>query len=293
MIVALLGSGTMGAPIARHLKAAGYDVRVFNRTAERLEPLVRSGCVPCVTPAVAAAGADLILSCVSDDDASRDVWFGEHGAARACAGEAVAIELSTLSVAYIDQWHAGFRAGGTVALDAPLTGGRRGAEASQLTAFVGAEAEHARRVASVLRCFCRHQLNVGGPGAGTRFKLVYNMVSAAILASFAEGLNVLEALELDTDMAVETFASTGWGSAVAHSKGAAMRDGRYEPAAFKAGLMRKDLDYYVQAAGNAGASAPIGNLVRDMYRALVESGAGDLDFAAIRTIGVAPDRDRR
>jgi len=279
--IAFLGAGTMGSRMLRHLVRNGYLVKVFNRTRERLLQFADEGCQIVESPTEAAVNADAILSCVSDDSASEFVWFGPTGAINSARPRAIAIELSTLSLPYLSDWSERIVAAGLVPIDAPITGSTAGAEAGDLTAFVGAS-EGLEAAKSILNSFCSTQIHFGPTGSGMQFKLVYNMVGGGIGAVFAEGLNLLEKLGISSELALDTFKSTGWASAVAQSKGTLMLKGRYEPAAFKARYMLKDVLYALAAARQSGARAPFGELVASLYANAVSQGAGDMDFSVIK-----------
>src|SRR5271167_4785047 len=137
--VAFIGLGRMGSGMARRVLDCGHELRVFNRTAARAEDLVRRGAVQCATPRDTCVGADAVVSMVTDDQASRAIWYGTTGALAApLAPSALAIECSTLSYDWVLELSAEVTRQGLRYLDAPVTGLPDSAAAGELTALVGA-----------------------------------------------------------------------------------------------------------------------------------------------------------
>src|SRR3954447_9970626 len=136
MRVAVIGLGTMGAPIARHLVAGGHDVVVHNRTRQRERPLVDAGATAAATPAEAAAGAGAVLTCVSDTPDLEAVLFGPSGVAEGIGEGAGVVDASTVSPAATRDFARRMRERGVGYVDAPLSGGSEGAERGTLTVFV-------------------------------------------------------------------------------------------------------------------------------------------------------------
>ena len=144
--VAVLGLGTMGLGMAKNLLKAGFEVSVFNRTQSKAEPLRAEGATLAATPAEAAAGAEVVISMLADDAASRAVWLGEKGALQAMEEGAVLVESSTATPAWVEALKAAAEARGCPLLDAPVTGSKPQAEAAQLSFLVGGEAAVLERV---------------------------------------------------------------------------------------------------------------------------------------------------
>ena len=150
MKVAVLGLGIMGAGMARQLVAKGFDVTVWNRDAAKTAALASAGARVAGTPAAAAAGADLVLAMLANDDASRSVWLGREGALAAMRTKTVAIESSTLTVDWIRELAAAANARGVEFLDAPVTGSKAQAESGALSFLVGGSTEVLERVRPAL-----------------------------------------------------------------------------------------------------------------------------------------------
>jgi 3-hydroxyisobutyrate dehydrogenase len=186
--VALSGLGLMGAGMAANLLRAGYPLTLYNRSREKASPFLEQGARVADTPRESAADADVILSMVADDAASRGVWLGEDGALAGAPGGALCIESSTLSVGWVRELGAAAAERGPDFLDAPVTGSRTQAAAGELLFLVGGSATALQRATPVLTAMGRGVVHVGAAGSGALLKLVNNFLCGVQAASLAEAL---------------------------------------------------------------------------------------------------------
>jgi 3-hydroxyisobutyrate dehydrogenase-like beta-hydroxyacid dehydrogenase len=149
--VAVIGLGAMGSRLAHNLLNAGYSVVVHNRTIEKAQPLVDRGAIFTTTPRAAAEQSDVVLSMVTDNEISCQVWLAaETGVILGLTPAKIAIEMSTLTVDWIQELGAAIARHGAVFLDAPMVGSRPQAEAGKLISLVGGQAEILAQVESIL-----------------------------------------------------------------------------------------------------------------------------------------------
>jgi 3-hydroxyisobutyrate dehydrogenase len=278
--VAILGLGIMGSGMAANLLNAGFRVTVYNRTASKAQPLVEKGASLALTPADASRGADVVLSMLADDAASREVWVGEDGALAAANPAAVLIDSSTVSPAWIRELAAAAKAHGNSFLDAPVTGSRRQAEAAQLTFLVGGDAETLEAVRPVLQPMCKGIVHVGPTGSGAKLKLVNNFLCGVQVASFAEGLAWLERSGLDMEKSVEFLKAGAPGSPVIHGVAPRMIARNYD-VNFYLRLMAKDLMYALDEAAREHLSLNTAAVARALFEEAIEGGYGDVDMSAV------------
>ena len=185
--VAFLGLGAMGSRMAQRLLGQGHTLKVWNRSPGPAEALAERGAVRAATPREAAAGADVVISIVSDDRAARSVWLDAE--AGACAGlgpGALAVESSSVTPAWILELGAAVRAAGADLVDAQVTGSRPQAEAGQLIYMIGGEEAGFERAREILKPLGSAFYHIGPLGKGSIFKLAVNALFAAQLASVAE-----------------------------------------------------------------------------------------------------------
>ena len=191
--VAILGLGTMGAGMAGRLLSASFPLTVYNRNKEKTQPFSNAGAWVASSPREAASRAEIVISMVADDGASRDVWLGENGALGGAQRGSVLIESSTLSVSWVKDLAAAAAQRGCEFLDAPVTGTKPHAASGELVFLVGGPAAALDTVRSVLSVLGRDVIHLGPHGSGATMKLVNNFVCGVQSASFAEGLAMLQA----------------------------------------------------------------------------------------------------
>ena len=277
--VALLGLGTMSHGAANILKA-GFPLTIWNRTRSKAEPLAAKGTTIADTPASAVKNAQVVISIVSDDDASRSVWLGKDGALAAMSAESITVECSTLSPAWISELHGAVTTRKLRMVEAPVTGSRPQAEAGQLKFLVGAEKESLAAVTPVLSCMGKDILHFGPVGSGTQMKLINNFLSAVQVASFAEALGWIERTHLDRDTALEFLKRGAPGSGILSTMSERMTERKYD-VNFLLRLMAKDLRYAHSAAAQLGIDLSTCSAAEDLFRKAANRGYGEKDMSAV------------
>jgi 3-hydroxyisobutyrate dehydrogenase len=280
MKIAVLGLGIMGAGMARQLVAKKFDVTVWNRDAAKATALTSAGARVAGTPARAAAGADIVLAMLANDDASRTVWLGEHGALAAMREGAVAIESSTLTVEWVRELAAAANGRGIAFLDAPVTGSKAQAESGGLSFLVGGPAELLERVRPALAAMGSNVSHLGPTGSGAMMKLINNFLCGVQVASLAEAIAMAERAGLDARQAAAVLSAGSPGSPLVKIVAQRMLDRAYEPN-FLIPLMAKDLDYARQAFTRAGIELASADAARARFVDAERAGMGQKDIAAI------------
>ena len=198
--IAFVGLGVMGFPMAGHLAAAGHDLTVFNRTAAKAAQWTakhKGRHAP--TPAAAAAGADIVCTCVGNDDDLRAVVTGANGVFAGMAKGAVLVDHTTASADLARELAAEAARLGFGFLDAPVSGGQAGAEKGQLTIMVGGDAATFARAEPVIKTYAKALTLMGPTGAGQLTKMVNQICIAGLVQALAEGFNFAMKAGLDTD----------------------------------------------------------------------------------------------
>jgi len=268
--IAFLGLGAMGSRMAANLIKAGHEVVVWNRSSKRTEPLGNLGAAIAGSPRAAAAGADIVISMVRDDAASRHVWLDSGaGAADAMVPGAVAIECSTLSVGWVRELAAHLAARQIAFSDAPLAGSRPQAEAGQLIFFAGGPEPTIRRITRILSAMGSAVHAVGGVGAGAAIKLSVNALLGVQVATMAEVIGLLETNRVDLARAVEVIAATPVVGPAAKAAAASMLAGSFAPM-FPVELVEKDFNY-IEAAAPA---MPLSKAARQVMTNAMAAGLG-------------------
>ncbi|MGF1469609.1 MAG: NAD(P)-dependent oxidoreductase [Sandaracinaceae bacterium] len=279
--VAVLGLGAMGGRMARRLIDAGYEVTVYNRSASRAEPLVEAGARRAATPRAAVAEADVAIACVTDDEASRKVWLDDaEGALAALGPDAVAVESSTLTPAWVRSLGGHMAEARRAFLDAPVVGSRPQAEAGQLVHLLGGEPGHLDAARPVLEVVGGAVHHVGPVGAGTVVKLVVNALFGIQVAAVGELLALAERSGVAKARAAEVLAALPVTSPAASLVAGLIVKEVYAPL-FPIDLVDKDFRYALAQAEAVGLDAPSLAGTRAVYARAREAGLGDLNIHAV------------
>ena len=239
--VGFIGIGRMGLPMARNVLAAGFPLTVFNRTAERCEPLAAEGATVAATPAELAAAADVVVTMVADADAVRGLLEGPDGILAGAAPGLVLAEMSTIGPLAARELAALCAEREVEMLDAPVSGSTAVAEAGQLAVMVGGEAAAFERARPVLAAISKAQFYLGPSGAGAAVKVGLNVIIAATTVAVSEALVLAEEAGVEPEAAYEVIGSSAVGSPFVEYKRAAFLDPDGTPTAFALELMAKDL----------------------------------------------------
>lgn len=290
--IGFLGLGNMGRGMAARLLAAGHELLVWNRSAERAEDLVQDGAEAAATPAIAAAGAAAVFAMLADDAASKAVWLGPSGALDAMSSGAHVVECSTLSTAWVGELSQAAEARGLRYIDCPVTGLPDAAAAGKLTLLVGADADDLAAVRPLLDAIGQDFIHFGPAGAGTAYKLTVNLMGAVQIAGAAEGLAMAAAAGLDLAQVMDALAKGQAASPqVIRTAGRITADDHAENVVFAGRLRLKDTAYGVRLARALGLAAPLGSAAERLYARMVERGLGELnDSGVVRLLGPEDDR---
>lgn len=275
--VALLGTGTMGAGMARNIARAGIPVRVWNRTVERAEPLADDGAAVCRTPAEAVVGAEVVITMLWDADSVAEVL---EEAREGLRDGAVLLQTSTVGVEGADRLAAVAADLGLVYVDAPVLGTKQPAEQGALVVLASGPQEARQRLAPVLDAIGSRTMWVGAAGAGTRLKLAANAFVISLVAAIAQSLSVCRALGVAPERFLEAVAGGAMDAPYVQLKGKAMLAGDFTPAFGLDGAL-KDADLIAAAAAEAGAPTELIDVLRGQLRQVSEAGHGDDDLAAL------------
>jgi 3-hydroxyisobutyrate dehydrogenase len=275
MRVTILGTGIMGAPMARNLAAAGHEVRAWNRSRERAEPLAADGVEVADSPAEAVREAEVVVTMVSDGAAVEAV-AGDLG----FPAGAVWAQMSTVGIAATERLVARAAEAGVPIVDAPVLGTKAPAEQGQLTVIAAGPPAARERCAPVFDAVGARTVALGDePGAATRMKLVLNAWLLALIGGLSESVALAESLDLDPAAFLEIIDGGPLGPPYAKMKGTMMIERSYEPS-FSLTLAAKDARLALEAAGAEGLELPALRAILGQLEKAVGRGHGDADMAA-------------
>jgi 3-hydroxyisobutyrate dehydrogenase len=280
--VAFLGLGLMGSPMARHLLAAGFGVRAWNRTRGKLGPLIEAGATPAATPAEAADGADALCLCVTNKTAVQNVLFGPGGAAEAARVPPVAVDFSTIGPTATLELAARLkRQCGTSWVDAPVSGGATGAEHGKLVIMCGGEAHDIARLGPLLAAFSQRVTRIGELGSGQTLKLCNQLIVATNLVAISEAFKLASVSGLDLDAIPQALAGGFADSIPLQIFGRRMAQGVFTPVLGELALMLKDLSAAEELAREHGSVLPMTLAALEVYHRAAERGLMHEDLAAL------------
>jgi len=284
MKVAVIGLGTMGAPMAANLLKGGCEVVVHNRNRGREEALALQGATRAASPREAAAGADVVLTCVSDTpDAEAVLLDPKQGVIAGVARGALVVDCSTIAPAGARKIAAKLADKGVGFVDAPVSGGSEGAVKATLAIMCGGSEDDFARARVVLEKIGKSIVHVGPVGCGQIAKAVNQVVIAGTYQAIAEGLCLAKKSGADPARvvaAIENGAAQSW---VMSNRSKNMREDRY-PLGFRVKLHRKDLGIALETARAVELPLPIASYVATVEDGLIAHGHGDEDMSAIARV---------
>ena len=277
--IAFIGTGIMGLPMARNLLNAGFPVRAWNRSTAKAQELSALGAQIASSPALAADGAQVLICMLSDGPTCDAVLFGEDGAVRALKPGSLVVVMSSIPVDTAVEQARLCAELGLRYLDAPVSGGERGAREASLAIMVGGETaafEQGREVLSALG----RPVHVGPAGTGELAKLVNQLIVASTIATVAEGLLLAERGGADPSKVHEALLGGFVDSPIWRQDGQRMLNNDFTPGG-PAKWQLKDTRTALAHAQTLGLSLPVGSLVDNLFAAMVEAGDGELDHAGL------------
>ncbi len=283
--VGFIGLGIMGKPMARNLAKAGYDLVIYNRSQDDIDALLSEGAQfqAAGSPREVAERSTGIITVLPDSQDVRDVVFGPEGLLPAIGKEHLLIDMSTIAPATSVEVNSALREQGGHALDAPVSGGDKGAIAGTLSIMVGGDAEDFQRAMPLFEAMGKTIVHVGGAGAGQIVKACNQIVVAINYAAVSEALVLGAKAGVDPDKIVQVLSGGLAASRVMELKGASMIAHNFEPG-FRIDLHRKDLGIALATARASAAPVPVSAVVGQLFEALSAAGRGDLDHSALITV---------
>ncbi|WP_339107278.1 NAD(P)-dependent oxidoreductase [Thioclava sp. GXIMD4216] len=279
--IAFLGLGVMGYPMAAHLKAAGHDVTVYNRTTSKAEKWVADhGGALGKTPAEAVRDADMVMTCVGNDDDLRMVCAGADGAFSAMKSGAILVDHTTVSAMVTRELAALADGKGLGFVDAPISGGQAGAENGALSIMCGGTQAHYDVVEPVLAAYGKICRRLGESGAGQLCKSANQIAIAGVVQGLSEALLFAEKAGLSIADVVEVISQGAAGSWQMSNRSETMAKGEYA-FGFAVDWMRKDLGICLTTADEIKAPLPLTALVDQFYKDVQALGGGRWDTSSL------------
>src|SRR5688572_6957061 len=281
--VAFIGMGVMGFPMAGHLKAKGYDVVVYNRTAAKADEWVKKhGGRSAATPAEAAKDCDFVMTMVGNDDDVLAVTTGKDGVLSGMKKGAILVDHTTASADVARKVAVEAKAKGVDFIDAPVSGGQAGAENGKLTVMCGGEAGPFERAKPVMDSYGRAVTLLGPAGAGQLTKMVNQICIAGLVQGLSEGIAFAEKAGLDVNQVLDVISKGAAQSWQMENRGKTMHERKFN-FGFAVDWMRKDLGICLAEAKRNGAKLPVVQTVAGFYDEISKGGGQRWDTSSLIT----------
>jgi 3-hydroxyisobutyrate dehydrogenase-like beta-hydroxyacid dehydrogenase len=281
--IAFIGLGVMGFPMAGHLKAKGYDVTVYNRTASKAADWVKKhGGKSAPTPAAAAKDADFVMLMVGNDNDLLEVALGKEGALAGMKPGTILVDHTTASADAARKVFAQARKRGVDFIDAPVSGGQAGAENGKLTVMCGGEQGAFDRAKPVMDSYGRAVTLMGPAGAGQLTKMVNQICIAGLVQGLSEGIAFAEKAGLDADLVLDVISKGAAQSWQMENRGKTMHARKFD-FGFAVDWMRKDLGICLEEAKRNGAKLPVTEIVNGYYADVQKAGGNRWDTSSLIT----------
>jgi 3-hydroxyisobutyrate dehydrogenase len=279
--VAFIGLGVMGYPMAGHLAKAGHKTRVYNRTASKAQAWAHAfGGDASATPAAAAKDADVVFTCVGNDDDLRSVLLGQDGAFAGMKPGAVLVDHTTASAEVARELYAQAQALGLHFIDAPVSGGQAGAENGTLTVMCGGDPAPFDRVKPIAMAFSKAFTRMGESGAGQLTKMVNQICIAGLVQGLSEAVAFGQRAGLDMNQVLDVIGKGAAQSWQMDNRGKTMVQDKFD-FGFAVDWMRKDLGLVLSEAKRNGARLPVTALVDQFYADVQAMGGHRLDTSSL------------
>jgi 2-hydroxy-3-oxopropionate reductase len=283
--IGFIGTGIMGKPMVRNLVKAGYEVVIHNRSQRSVDELTAESdkLTAAGSPADVARAADTVILMLPDSPDVRDVVFGENGVLNEVRSGFLLIDMSTIAPSTaIEVSNAVASAGGSV-LDAPVSGGDKGAIAGTLSIMVGGTEADLKRAMPLFEVMGKTIVHIGGPGAGQIAKACNQVMVAVNYAAASEALVLAERSGVDPGKVAQVLGGGLANSRVLEMRGETMIKGEFQPG-FRVDLHRKDLSIALATGRERQSALPVTALVSQLYDALSATGGGQLDHSALNSV---------
>lgn len=281
--IGFIGLGIMGKPMVRNLRKAGFVPVIFNRSNASVAELSAEGAVPADSAREVAETSDIVITMLPDSPDVESVFRGDDGILAGARAGLLLVDMSTISPVVTKNLSADANAKGARMLDAPVSGGDKGAIAGTLSIMVGGDREDFDRAMPVFEAMGKTIVHCGPVGSGQIVKACNQIVVALVIEAVSEALVLGSKAGVDPNVILKVLSGGLAQTKVMDLRGPTMINHEFEPG-FKARLHRKDLNIILQTAREFEVALPVTSLVDQMFTGLVASGKGDLDHSSLLTV---------
>jgi len=278
--IGIIGTGMLGEAVGLHLLDSGYSVSVYNRTKSKTKNLEEKGADVAELPSVVAESSDLIITCVKDADAVKQVLFGQGGVVSGKHDDMTVADMSTINPNAAKEISKKLHDEGIKSIEIPVMGGPNVAIDGKLVLMASGDKESFERFSQVFNTIANKTFFLGESGSAHSIKLAMNLQISLLALSLSEGIMLTKKAGFDPEIFLEILNSTYFSTGMSQNKAYKMIKDEYQPT-FTLKNMKKDLDTIIASAKDFDAKLPIAERANEIYKQALDAGFGEIDYTGI------------
>ena len=278
--IGIIGTGMLGEAVALHLLDSGYSVSVYNRTKSKTKNLEEKGANVAELPSGVAESSDLIITCVKDADAVKQVLFGQNGVVSGKHDDMTVADMSTINPNAAKEISKKLHDEGIKSIEVPVMGGPNVAIDGKLVLMASGDKESFERFSQVFNTIANKTFFLGERGSAHSIKLAMNLQISLLALSLSEGIMLTKKAGFDPEIFLEILNSTYFSTGMSQNKAFKMIKDEYQPT-FTLKNMKKDLDTIIASAKDFDAKLPIAERANEIYKQALDAGFGEIDYTGI------------
>jgi len=278
--IGIIGTGMLGEAVGLHLLDSGYSVSVYNRTKSKTKNLEEKGADVAELPSVVAESSDLIITCVKDADAVKQVLFGQGGVVSGKHDDMTVADMSTINPNAAKDISKKLHDEGIKSIEIPVMGGPNVAIEGKLVLMASGDKESFERFSKVFNTIANKRFFLGESGSAHSIKLAMNLQISLLALSLSEGIMLTKKAGFDPEIFLEILNSTYFSTGMSQNKAYKMIKDEYQPT-FTLKNMKKDLDTIIASAKDFDAKLPIAERANEIYKQALDAGFGEIDYTGI------------
>jgi len=278
--IGIIGTGMLGEAVGLHLLDSGYSVSVYNRTKSKTKNLEEKGADVTEIPSVVAESSDLIITCVKDADAVKQVLFGQDGVISGKHDDMTVADMSTINPNAAKEISKKLHDEGIKSIEIPVMGGPNVAIEGKLVLMASGDKESFERFSKVFNTIANKTFFLGESGSAHSIKLAMNLQISLLALSLSEGIMLTKKAGFDPEIFLEILNSTYFSTGMSQNKAFKMIKDEYQPT-FTLKNMKKDLDTIIASAKDFDAKLPIAERANEIYKQALDAGFGEIDYTGI------------
>ena len=278
--IGIIGTGMLGEAVGLHLLNSGYSVSVYNRTKSKTKNLEEKGADVAELPSVVAESSDLIITCVKDADAVKQVLFGQGGVVSGKHDDMTVADMSTINPNAAKEISKKLHDEGIKSIEIPVMGGPNVAIDGKLVLMASGDKESFERFSQVFNTIANKTFFLGESGSAHSIKLAMNLQISLLALSLSEGIMLTKKAGFDPEIFLKILNSTYFSTGMSQNKAYKMIKDEYQPT-FTLKNMKKDLDTIIASAKDFDAKLPIAERANEIYKQALDAGFGEIDYTGI------------